>query len=96
MLDKLTAEDFGPYVGHPFTVGEVDHSVPLELVDVTASRIGASGARPSFSLVFRGTPVSALPQGVHRVVHPMFGVLGVFLVPLGSDGQGMRYEAIFN
>ncbi len=96
MLDKLTAEDFGPYVGQCFALGEEAQSASLELINVTRSRVIASQSRPGFSLVFRGAPEPMLPQGTHPVVHPKLGVLGIFLVPIGPDVQGMRYEAVFN
>lgn len=68
----------------------------LELISATASRSRASNARAGFSLVFRGAAVPQLPQGVQRVVHPTLGALDIFLVPIGPDSQGMRYEVIFN
>lgn len=40
-------------------------------------------------------PFVHVPQGIHRVEHEQLGSLEIFLVPLGPDQQGMRYEAIF-
>ena len=37
-----------------------------------------------------------LPQGTYPMEHETLGRLEVFLVPLGPDAQGMRYEAVFN
>jgi hypothetical protein len=36
-----------------------------------------------------------LPQGIQRLSHAELGELDLFLVPIGPDAQGMRYEAAF-
>jgi uncharacterized protein DUF6916 len=37
-----------------------------------------------------------LPQGIYRLYHPARGALDLFMVPLGPDPHGMRYEIVFN
>ena len=49
-----------------------------------------------FSLLFRGPLTPLLPQRIHRLAHPELGTLEIFIVPVGPDGAGQRYEAIFN
>lgn len=72
------------------------------LVLVEASESSQAGGRgPSgeqrqqFSLVFRGPVEPVLTQGTHGLVHTELGNLELFLVPLGPDADGMRYEAAF-
>jgi hypothetical protein len=74
---------------------------PLELELVEVHDLGVrrtdAGELDNYALVFR----SALrdryaPQGTYRLAQERLGALDVFLVPLGPDGEGMRYEAIFN
>jgi hypothetical protein len=72
-------------------------SATLTLVEVTVlgGEGGASARRQPFSLLFRGPRVPLLPQRIYRLEHERMGALDLFIVPLGPDGDGLRYEAIF-
>ncbi|MFQ6028489.1 MAG: hypothetical protein ACE5Q6_13435 [Dehalococcoidia bacterium] len=35
-------------------------------------------------------------QGIRRVEHKQMGGLDIFLVAIGPDEHGMRYEAVFS
>ena len=98
MLEDLTRESFAPHVGSEFRLPvEGRASVSLTLIEATAlgpPRAGAP-ARAPFSLVFRGPRAPMLPQRIHRLEHDALGPLEIFIVPIGPDGEGMRYEAIF-
>ena len=96
MLDQLTIDDFQPFVGTPFAVGDEGQAGLLELTAAEAARADGGAVRVGFSLLFRGARASMLPQGVHRILHPTLGAMDIFLVPVGLDAQGMQYEAIFN
>jgi hypothetical protein len=48
-----------------------------------------------FSLYFVG-PESYLEQKIYSVEHEQMGVFDLFLVPVGHDQNGFRYEAVFN
>lgn len=50
----------------------------------------------SFSLMFLGPQGVFLPQGTRRLRHGALGEFDVFLVPVGRDDAGFRYEAVFN
>ena len=100
MLEKLTSADFRPYVNHTFSIqGESAEPLELELIDVSDlgsdSGQGESPARRPFSIVFRGPKESCLPQRIYRIEHDRMGSLDLFLVPIGPDKTGMRYEAVF-
>ena len=72
----------------------------LELVEV--ADLGAEGAaaapsrRRPFSLIFRAPGGVYLPQRIYALEHPTLGRLMLFLVPLGPDQGGMRYQAVFS
>jgi hypothetical protein len=67
-----------------------------ELIDVDEPEPAGAGAlRAPFSLVFRGPLEPLLPQGIHRLEHDALGELDLFLVPIGPDEAGTRYEAVF-
>ncbi len=61
-------------------------------------RTDPGGELSTYALVFRAPPRRAAhaPQGTYRLTHAELGTLEVFLVPIGPDAGGMRYEAIFN
>jgi len=101
MLDRLTATDFDPLVGTPFTVTAQSEVVALDLLTVTPlrappARAGAAVRRGPFSLVFRARTAKYLPQGTFALSHERLGQLDVFMVPVGRDADGLLLEAVFN
>jgi hypothetical protein len=52
--------------------------------------------RAAFSALFRGPIRPVLPQRIYRLTNETLGTLELFLVPIGPDADGMRYEAVFN
>jgi len=98
MLDQLTKEQFAPHVGSTFQVRlNPQETVPLTLAEVSVYPDHEEGLRRQpFSLIFRGAHRFVLPQRIYPVEHEGFEPMELFLVPLGPDGQGMRYEAVFN
>lgn len=97
MLDKLTADDFKPYLNTTFRIqlGPEDDPLAVKLVEVTA--LNQKGPRQqSFSLIFQGPPDYYLPQRIYTVEHGELPPLDIFLVPIRPDKEGMRVQAIFN
>lgn len=98
-IDWLTYDDFSGRVGDRFDAAVDDGSTaPLVLAEaIEGTAPGGTGpegqARLQFSLVFAG-PLG-LSQGTYRLTHPELGDLDLFLVPIGRDGEGVRYEAAF-
>jgi hypothetical protein len=94
-LQQLNAADFERFHRERFRVRPEDApSFELELIEVSEGARGG-GTRAQFSLVFRGGPSPPLPQRIYRLEHDRLGALDLFLVPLGPDGTGQRYEAVF-
>ena len=100
MLDTVTSERFAAHVGDVFRM-QVDASrtIDVELIAVEASaaaaRDGTDGRRPPFAVLFRGPREPIFPQRMYRLEHATLGALDIFLVPIGFDDRGLRYEAIF-
>lgn len=69
-------------------------TVPLELVEITEGNY--SPRLENFSLFFRGPLSPFYPQRIYRLSHEELGEMEIFLVPVGPDSNGMRYEAVFN
>ena len=93
-LELLSAADFEPYRHGRFVV-HVESVEPFEVELIEVTEADAGPARRQFALVFRGGPAPPLPQRIYRVEHQALGALDIFLVPLGPDEVGQRYEAIF-
>ena len=95
MLEKLNSKLFSECLHSSFHVQDRGQTVfTAELIEVADKN--ASPRMEQFSLVFRGPMTPALPQGIHELEHATLGKLQLFLVPLGPDDSGMRYEAVFN
>ena len=102
MLENLTHATFQPLVGQQFCIHiSPEQSVDVELLEArpfpaAPMRDGKSRTRDPFSLLFRGSKTVRLPQRIYGVEHAAFGRADIFLVPLGPDAAGERYEAVFN
>jgi len=100
-IEWLTHDQFAGRLGERFAVTAGDGPpVPIELVETTeGSEPGGRGPegqeRWQFSLVFRGPATPVMPQGIYPLAHPELDDLELFLVPIGPDAEGMRYEAAF-
>ncbi|HEX2325126.1 MAG TPA: hypothetical protein VHQ00_06980 [Chloroflexota bacterium] len=102
MLETFTRETFAPHLGETFRLGlDGGSDLELTLIETTdLSQPGASQApgapRAPFSVVFRGPREALLPQRIYRLRHDRLGAFEVFLVPIGPDAVGMRFEAVFS
>src|SRR5262245_53099009 len=109
MLNELTSADFAPHLHTTFqlSLGPWDQPhdpaahgamLALELIEITDLGTDAAVApaqRRPFSLIFRQPEGAYLPQRIYSIEHAALGQLDLFLVPIGPDQRGMRYEAIF-
>jgi hypothetical protein len=102
-LETLTVDVFQPRVGETFRIRpRTDSEIEAELIQACALGGGPSRTasetprrRTPFSLSFRTSLTAPLPQSIYEVAHDELGVYEIFLVPVGPDGKGMVYEAIF-
>lgn len=88
---------FEPLLGEVFTISDGTGSIAATLIEATNLREAQGhGLRSQqFSLVWRGPRDAALPQRIYTVSHPALGDMPLFLVTLGADAEGTRYEAVF-
>jgi hypothetical protein len=98
MLEKFEVGTFAPHLGETFRIQANDSAwAEMTLIEATALGEGApaAGRRAPFSIVFRGPRDPVLPQQIYRMEHAALGAFDLFLVPIGPDREGMRYEAVF-
>lgn len=98
-LAGLTLTRFAPFVGSSFSVAlSPPWNLRLELAEASplSPQTSLTGAfRAPFRLIFHGPAQPVQPQATVPLDHPELGRLEIFLVPIGPDARGMRYEAIF-
>jgi hypothetical protein len=102
VLSQLTVTACVAYVDDSFQVlSDGQTHLTLELIAATpfvaleTEEASAAGGRIPFSLTFRGPRDRVLPQRTYRFAHAALGEFPLFLVPIGPDSVGMRYEAAF-
>ena len=98
MLDNFLSADFLPFIGQPFWVS-LESGERYELTLAAVQDLGDAytpGGRRPFSLTFTNPRKDAnLPQATYSLEYVKLGAFELFLVPLGPDQAGMRYEAVF-
>ena len=100
MLETLTVSQFADCLGSKFRF-HFGASEPLEAELVEATALGPANSRgpdsrQAFSLEFRGPLRPILPQRIYPTEHDRLGTMELFIVPIGPDEVGMRYQVIFN
>jgi hypothetical protein len=95
-VNVLAIETFRPTVGQTYEVVFPDGRLPLTLAE--ARPLGTAvkpGMRAPFALTFRGKPGLRLPQYTYRLENAALGELDIFIVQIGDDAEGAKFEAIF-
>ena len=107
MLDKLTLDDFTNRIGETFqATPQEGEPFELELRRADPSRYsddeargdkgkGDGPQRDGFSIEFHSRLPHHTPQQTVQMRHEQLGEFELFIVPLGPDAEGHRYEAVF-
>ena len=99
MAADLTEEGFSKHVNTMFRAKlDAELVVDLDLVEVKfyMKNPGDQDGMERFSVFFRGPGKPFLPQRTYSLSNEGMGTIDLFLVPIGPDGDGFRYEAVFN
>ena len=95
----MTINDFHPHKSTKFSIQCGDESVPheMELIDIEELKNSRmEGQNKGFVLTFRSLSNGILPQKIYTLSHEILGEVQIFMVPIGPDEKGQRYEAVFN
>jgi hypothetical protein len=101
-LDQISYENFAGLVNTDFHVWiDAQHSVPLKLSEITPRQVIATGGSKgvsyeSFALLFLGSAEQVWPQQIYGLESAALGRFELFIVPIGRDANGTRYQAAFN
>jgi hypothetical protein len=99
MPENMTEQDFRDNLNTKFRVLlDAPRPVELELVEVKSyePKPNEQPGMERFALYFNGPGDIYLPQYNYPLEHDKMGQLVVFIVPIGHDERGFRYEAVFN
>jgi uncharacterized protein DUF6916 len=96
MPASFTADTFAELTGDEFEIElETGERFALRLAAAAPMTLAPTDGPAPFSILFRGPETPILPQRSYPIEHPALGRFDVFLVPLGADDRGARYEAAF-
>jgi hypothetical protein len=101
-LEQLVFASFSGLLNSKFRVViDAQNSVEVELVEITPPQTGQGGAGgrqtfENFSLIFLGPLNPVLPQKIYWFESAQLGRFEMFIVPVGQDQSGTRYQAIFS
>lgn len=95
---QYSFEDFDACRQQSFLLRDGDHSETLQLIEVEkiASTQTAAGEISAISIVLRSSNQDVLPQQIYQISNATLGEMQIFIVPIGVDDTGVRYEAIFS
>ena len=97
MLESFNEGTFAPLLNTEFTLyPEPARAVKVELVEVNGDGDQKVPGLERFSLVFRGPLKYMIQQQTVPLEHEALGLQHLFLVPVGREADGFRYEAVFN
>lgn len=71
-----------------------DRAIPLKLIEFRV--VPSDPGHEQFSLLFHGPQDFVLPREVYQLRHERIGEFDLSLVAMGSDRNGLYYEAVFN
>jgi len=95
MSEQLKIEDFSKYLATKFKVYRSDDEVfEAELVGVFDLR--NDDVLQTFSVEFLIPNEFGQEQRIYKIEHPELGTIGLFIVPVGQNDSGLRFEAIFS
>lgn len=95
----LSEKEFSQHLNTNFRVNvDAPKPVELKLIEVKGyeSKFNEQSGLERFSVFFSGPADSFLPQNTYAFTHEKMGQFDIFLVPIGRDEPGYRYEAVFN
>ena len=95
MEAALTHDEFSKNLNTKFHV-QFDENPPVELELIKVSEIKVYPQQEEFAIEFRGPLDLFLTQGIFIFKHEQIGQFEIFIVPIGKDEQGFKYEAVFN
>ena len=96
MMDR---EDFARAADSEFDVFVGEQTVTMTLVSMEPVSTRPGAPREAFSLIFKCASPVVLPQQTYLMRNRSLAnaqKVSIFIVPIGRDADGVRYQAVFN
>ena len=94
-MKELNAAEFDKHLNSKFKFYRTEDEIfEGELVEVL--ELKANDNLYSFSIVFSLPADFGLEQKLYKIEHPQMEPMELFIVPVGQNEAGIRYEAIFS
>jgi uncharacterized protein DUF6916 len=95
MSTPLTHEEFSKHLNSTFRIRlSPEQTLDARLVEISEHMVSARQDR--FAIVFETSNEVLIQQGIAPFEHDQMGDFQLFIVPIGRDEEGTRYEAVFN
>lgn len=94
-MDQVGWETFADQLNQSFRIRGEFGQMESTLIECNKLVQHDEEGRVPFSIVLRGSMEPVLEQRIYKVSNQKIGELEIFLVPLGPDKTGMKYEAVF-
>jgi hypothetical protein len=95
-LATATRDVFEAQRGSRFRLHADGRVIDLELIATEPLPSPPGARRGAFLVRFRAGEPGHVPQRIYALEHATLGRLELFIVPVGPDAVGMRYDAIFS
>ncbi len=95
----MEREDFARAADAEFDVFVGDTTMPMTLIAIEPLPPQPGISREAFSLIFKSASALVLPQRIYPMRNRALAgaqKVEVFIVPIGRDADGVRYQAVFN
>ncbi|OXM85710.1 DUF6916 family protein [Paenibacillus rigui] len=93
-MEFFSAAAFREAIHTEFRIGLEGGAVILRLE--TIEELAIRSDVEQFSLLLKGPLDPFLPQQMYRLQHEQLGELDLFVVPIGREQDGFKYEIAFN
>jgi hypothetical protein len=95
MSEQLKIDDFSKHLNTKFQIYRTDDEIfEAELVGVYELR--NDDVLQTFAVEFLLSNEFGVEQKIYKIEHPELGTMELFIVPVGKNESGIRFEAIFN
>ncbi|HXC54208.1 MAG TPA: hypothetical protein VNU97_02850 [Rhizomicrobium sp.] len=97
-MQSYSYEFFASHVKEIFSLSLGDSSVDMTLTDARRRppRVVAGLRSEPFTLYFKCQSPVLLPQKIYPFKNAGTGTVGIFIVPVARERDGILYEAVFN
>jgi hypothetical protein len=95
----MERQDFARAADAEFDVFVGDATVTMTLIAIEPLPSRPEAPREAFSLIFKSASPVVLPQRIYPMRNRALAgaqKVDVFIVPVGRDADGVRYQAVFN